>query len=484
MAPRSAGARKNASCTSGCYMASGRFHFHLLTARILTESRAARTIAANQMSASVRRFGSNCFSPMHDSPTTMEIPSPAAERAPDPHNRSDRARLTGFRRSWMVRDVLLPFLATRLMLSFVGWLALLSFQNLPAIPGSWELKPSGEIAVATPYLSTTSYPLLNIYSRWDGGWYHSIAKNGYRFEPGKQSNTAFFPLYPMLMRVVHAIIPSETDAGWVLAGCIVSNCALFIALCYLLLLLRIDLDHETAARAVLYLLVFPTAFFFSAVYSESVFLATTVAAFYYARTGKWWIAGALAGAATLSRSPGILLGAPLLLEYLLQRRFQWREIRPDILSLGIIPASLAAHMLYLRWSVGNLMAIQDAQAAWGGEWGTFSSPWTPVIRFAREPFMFNDVMNFAFAAAMLVLVILAVLRLRPSYGLYAITGFWFITSWSTFESMPRYVLVIFPAFVILAKWGRNPMFDRAYVVLASGLAAVFMMRFALWRWVA
>lgn len=386
--------------------------------------------------------------------------------------------------SWPVRDVLVPLVATRVMLTLVGFLALLSFRNLPANPGAWELKPGGEIRVAGTYLSPDVYPLLNIYSRWDGGWYQSIAEGGYHFVPGRQSNTAFFPLYPMLMRVAHLAIPSDTDASWILAGCIASNVALAIGLCYLVALLRLDFDHQTAARAALYLLVFPTTFFFSAVYSESVFLATTAGAFYYARKSNWMAAGVFAGAAALTRSPGILLAAPLLLEYLAQRNFRWREIRLNVLWLGLIPACLAGHMLYLRHSVGNMMAVQDAQRAWGGEWGAFGWPWKPFVKFAREPWMFNETTNFIFAAIALGLVVIAARRLRPSYALYAALCYWFIISWSTFESIPRYVLVIFPAFAMLAKLGRNPLFDRMYLVLASGFAALFMIRFALWRWVA
>ncbi len=414
----------------------------------------------------------------------MEIQSPLqsnAEQRPQPS--TTRARLDRFLRYWVVRDVLIPFITTRAMLTLIGWLALQYFHNLPANPGSWELNPGGEITPVS-HLSMTSHPLLNMYSRWDAGWYHSIAKHQYSFQPGRQSNTAFFPLYPMLMRAVHVFIPSDTDAAWFLAGVIVSNCAFFVALCYLLLLLRMDFDQETSARTVLYLLVFPTAFYFFAVYSESVFLATTVGAFYYARKNNWWLAGAFAAAATLTRSPGVLLGAPLLVEYLAQRRFRWRSIRADILSLSFIPASLIAHMLFLRWSVGNVTAIQDAQAAWGGGWGGFSAPWTPLFRLRPHPFTYFDVINVGFAGVMLVLVVRAAARLRLSYGVYAITGFWFITSWSTYESMPRYVIVLFPAFAILANWGRHRTFDRAYVAVASGLAALFMTRFALWLWVA
>jgi hypothetical protein len=256
-------------------------------------------------------------------------------------------------RSWAVRDVVLPFLATRTMLALVGWLALLSFKNLPANPGSWEIKADGRLALATPYLAPDTYPLVNVFSRWDSGWYHSVAKNGYSFTPDKQSNTAFFPLYPMLMRAVHFLSPSQTDASWMIAGLIVSNAALLIAACYLVLLLRLDFDPDTSARAVLYLFIFPSTFFLSAVYSESLFLAATLAAFYHARKGQWLLASVCAGAATLTRSPGILLAAPLLLEYLAQRKFRLREIRWNVAALAIIPACLAAHMLYFHWRFGT-----------------------------------------------------------------------------------------------------------------------------------
>lgn len=414
---------------------------------------------------------------------TDEAPSQLTA-VPSLRGRDSKRLLAAWWTSWPVRDVLLPFVTTRLLLCFVGWLALLSFRNLPTNPGSWELKADGQIALATPYLSPDTYPLLNVNARWDSAWYHSIAKHGYSFVPDRQSNTAFFPMYPLLMRAVHLAIPSDTDASWMLAGWIVANAALLVALCYLVLLVRLDFDHDIAARSVLYLLVFPTTFFFSAVYSESVFLAAAIGAFYHARRNQWLAASLFAGAATLTRSPGILLVAPLLLEYMAQRRFQWREIRMNVAALLIAPACLAGHMLYLKYRVGNLMAIQDAQRAWGGEWGTLSWPWKPALRFIREPFMFNDVMNFTFTAAGLALVVLAAVRLRAAYGLYAAICYWFITAWGTFESMPRYVLMIFPAFIVLARLGRNPVFDRAYVAIASGLAAFFMIRFALWRWVA
>jgi hypothetical protein len=180
----------------------------------------------------------------------------------------------------------------------------------------------------------------------------------------------------------------------------------------------------------------------------------------------------------------VLLAAPLLLEYLMQRRFDLRKIRPDIAALAIIPATLAALMWYWSWRFGNMMATQDAQMAWGGGWGSLTAPWRPFIRFFQQPWLLNDVVNIWSTVALLVLTIIAAIKLRPSYGLYAVSCYLFVTSWGTLESVPRYGLVIFPAFIVLAHLGRKVAFDRAYLVLASGLAAFFMIRFALWRWVA
>jgi Gpi18-like mannosyltransferase len=387
-------------------------------------------------------------------------------------------------RSWFSCEIVVPFLATRVTLVLVAWLALQSFQDLPVKPGTWEIKANGEIGKVTTRLSADVYPFVNMWSRWDAGWYQSIAEQGYQFVPKQRSSTAFFPLYPLLMRAVHVVSPSVSAASWFLSGIIVSNMAFLVALYYVVLLFRIDDDDATAIRAALYLLVFPTTLFFSAVYSESVFLAVTVATFYYARKEKWWIAGLLGGAATLARSPGVLLFAPLFLEYLMQRRFQWRAIRLNIVALAIIPAALAAQMWYWAWRFGNMMATQDAQSAWGGGWGSLTPPWKPVIRFLTQPFIFNDTVNFSFTLVFVVLTVVACLKLRPSYGLYAASCLLFVTSWGTFESLPRYVLVIFPAFLVLARLGRNAIFDRAYLCVGSGLAAFFMLRFALWRWVA
>ena len=383
---------------------------------------------------------------------------------------------------WPVRDVLIPFIATRLMLTVIGCLALAMFRDLPVNPVAWEIKGDGNIGAVTTHLSSRYYPPVNIWSRWDAAFFHSIAKGGYNYIPGERSNAAFFPGYPMAMRAVHAIVPRQTDLTWFVSGLLVSNAALIIGLCYLVRLVRLDTDHATAARAAFYALLFPTTFYFSAVYSESLFLAAVIASFYYARKNRWLMACALAGLATLTRAPGVFLALPLLLEYMRQRGYRLREIRPDLAAFALIPASLGGLLLYFHWSVGNMFAISDTQAAWGNGWGHLSAPWRPYVRFFSRGFSPVETIDFIFAVSALVFAVIALNRLRLSYGVYAVVGYWFITAWGALDSAPRYVLPIFPIFIVLALWGRNPIFDRFYVIGSTGLAALFMLRFALWQW--
>ena len=73
---------------------------------------------------------------------------------------------------------------------------------------------------------------------------------------------------------------------------------------------------------------------------------------------------------------------------------------------------------------------------------------------------------------------------RLSYGVYALISALFLTSWGSYESMPRYILVIFPIFIAFARWGESERFNLLFLIVASGFAALFMIEFALWRWVA
>ena len=394
-----------------------------------------------------------------------------------------RRSIIAFARSWFTRDILVPYLVSRAMLVVVGWLALQALQGIAPGPGNWEVKPKGNIGAIREHVGPYSHPFLNMWIRWDAGWYESLAKSGYKFVAGEQSNTAFFPAYPLTVRAVHALIGGRTDLSWFVSGLIASNLALLGALFYVVRLVRLDAEHETAARAALYILAFPTTLFLSSVYTESLFILVTVAAFYHARRGQWLAAGAFGGVAALTRSPGILLCAPLAVEYLAQRQFQWRKIRSDVLWLALIPAALGGLMLYFHFRFGNMNAVRDAQASWGGGWGELRGPFFPFFEMARRTLAGHQWVDLGFTLLALAMAVYIALRFRLSYGVYAVVCYLFLTSWGSLESMPRYILIIFPIFIAFALWGRNELFHRAYLIVASGLAALFMIEFALWRWV-
>ena len=161
-------------------------------------------------------------------------------------------------------------------------------------------------------------------ARWDAGWYLLIAHQGY--DPGLGAATAargaFFPLYPLLVRALSVLLIAP-----VLAGIVVSVLALAVALYGLHRLAALETGSREVARLAVMVTAFaPMAFFFSAVYSESLYLALSVGAFWFARRGRWAATGALGGLAAATRPTGLLLLAPALILYLYGPR---RDRPPD-----------------------------------------------------------------------------------------------------------------------------------------------------------
>jgi hypothetical protein len=386
---------------------------------------------------------------------------------------------------WLVRDILVPLFFSRAALIIVAWLGL-HFLHAHFRGVKWEVADDGSGHRVTEHFSASAHPFINMWSRWDAGWYLDIAQNGYSFIPGKQSNVAFFPLYPNLIRLVHYVVPLSRDAGWLLVGIIVSNAALIVALIYLYQLVRLDHDRSTAARTVLYLCVFPTTLFLSAVYSESLFLASVVSSFYYARAGRWFVVGGIAATAALCRSPGVLLIIPLAFEYLSQKEFQWRRIRPDCLALLLAPLAVAGHLTFLRWRFGDWNILSKAETTPGWD-RHLTMPWNTLLHSfpGMNSFKgFHGAFEFFFTLALLGLAIFGYFRLRLSYSIYAAVSLVFITSWGELRSAPRLGLVIFPIIIALALLGQNGAFNRAYLVLSTILALVSMVVFSQWGWVA
>src|SRR5262245_52876580 len=162
-------------------------------------------------------------------------------------------------------------LFTRLPVLLAGMLAVSIFgtQPPPVAEALWRVAPT---------------ELSNLLARWDTFYYHSIAVTGYSWDPNvfRHDNVVFFPLYPLLMRWGGALIGGHP----LIAGLVVSLAAFTGAIALVYRLALLELGQDGARRAVLLLVTFPYAFFFSVVYTESLFLLLSVGAFYAMRRGR------------------------------------------------------------------------------------------------------------------------------------------------------------------------------------------------------
>ena len=394
---------------------------------------------------------------------------------------------------WLTYPALI-WLVSRLLVIFSGYSARAAL--LPNIdPGPWQ------------HFVTNLF--LDTLSRWDSSYYASIARSGYDFGPDNPGNVAFFPLYPLQMRGISQLFGIRPPT----AGIIISHICLFGALVMLYLLTRHEFgESATARRAVLYIAVFPTAFFFSAVYTESLFLLLAVTTIYFARTNRWLLAGLVGLLATATRINALFLLPFVGLIWLQQHGWHWRnvtqatswralggQLRQDgatLLSLVFIPFGLFAYMGYLAVTFDDPLAFVHAQANWGRT--GLSNPLAPIWQAITEvaiaaqngalvqgvPHLWRAALDAAAAILGLALVIPVWRRLGSGYGIYVLLSVLLSpASGGTAQSLLRYVLVIFPLFMLLAHWGRRPALNAIITITFATLMGACMAIFANWGFV-
>lgn len=333
--------------------------------------------------------------------------------------------------------------------------------------------------------------IIGAWLRWDTGHYVRIADHGYGTAP---LDNAFFPLYPMLIRAANVVLPG----GTLIAALAVANLAGLGALIMLYRLTAHEFGSRVAERTVFYLIAFPTAFFLAAAYNASLFLFLALSALYAMRRGNWWLAGCLGALSSATRSSGILLVLPFAYEYLRQRDFAWRSIRPDVLAIGLIPTGLGSFMIASYYYLGDALAFSHAQAYWHRQ---LTMPWVSMWRTyqratAEALLAEHSIMNTIDlgAAVLFIGLIVACLvgpwRFRPDQRYLVIFGGAAVTFAMLFAaadalpliSMARLVLEVAPAFMMLGLIGRNRFFDRLYVMPAIALQVLLLAIFLHYDW--
>lgn len=316
----------------------------------------------------------------------------------------------------------------------------------------------------------------------DAGWYLDIAKNGYeekQFAADDYHNWAFFPLYPLLWRFA-----AKLTGGFLLTGAALSNLFLFFALVLLhKTAYAFTGDEATAHRAVFYIATFPMSYFFSIPYSESLFLLLTVGSFYAAKRERWWLAGLTGALATATRFNGILLLPALALLYWQQHRTL--KPRAQMLWLLLIPTGLLAFMFHLYRLTGNAFAFKDVLVVWGRRTGLFLRPLWEYLLNPLELSYAWDFKFLNFAAAILALACGGILfkRRQWSLALYTLLSIFVALSSQLMQGMARYMMVVFPIFIVLAMVGRSPRLDQTirtvFIASLAILATLYAFSFTL-----
>ncbi|HEX6382326.1 MAG TPA: mannosyltransferase family protein, partial [Acidimicrobiia bacterium] len=200
-----------------------------------------------------------------------------------------------------IRYCLAVFLSVRVALSVLALLAVALLPHSSAIGEAAGIPvPVNVPGWPAPTITPGWHNLITAWERFDALWFLRIATAGYT--PGDGS-AAFFPLYPMLIRVLSPVLGGHPLA----AGLLISNAAFLGALVVLYFLSSSEFDEQVARRTILYLTIFPSAYFFLAPYSESLFLLLVVSSLWAARRGKWWLAGVAGALAAATRNVGVLL---------------------------------------------------------------------------------------------------------------------------------------------------------------------------------
>lgn len=386
--------------------------------------------------------------------------------------RSLSARLV---RHHAVRDVLPMASAVTLMMVVVGFLAnaLIEPQRQSSLPGElrWQ-------------------KLLEPFAVWDGAWYFDIATRGYYHDPNGQSSIAFFPLYPLVVRAAAWPFGSSAEA-FLLAGVVVSSAAFLGALVVVhRLAVHMTGSTEVGRRAALYLAVFPFSFYFTRLYTESLFLLLTVSAVWLATQSRWLPAGVAGALAAATRPNGIVIAVPLVLMACADRPAAAVLIR-RISQLATVAAGPVAYSGYVYWLTGDPLAWMRAQEHWGYSiWHLPSRHLVTIATDVEQMGLYRYVLQGGDAPYELLYAIVAIgaLALVPrvvsvcgvGLGAYVVVSVLIPLSGNMLVGMGRYVSVLFPLFIALATLTSRRVHDVT-LVASSLLLAVLLALFVGWR---
>jgi hypothetical protein len=316
--------------------------------------------------------------------------------------------------------------------------------------------------------------LFGMWDRWDAHIFMRVAEGGYSGADTDPHSSAFFPALPLALRGLHAVgIP------YLAAGLVIATVATVVATAYLYRLADEELGDDAGRRAALYLLLFPTAVFLIAPYSEPLFLAGAIPAFYYARRGRWGMVALPAALAMASRAAGLFLLFGLGWEFARKRDFGPKALVRAGAALGAALIPLVAYGAFLAHEKGDaLHFFDDQRAGWGR---TFVGPIESLQVTWRGMANSAELTNFRIAwageivaaAVGIAFVVWALQKREWGYAAYMGVFLAALVTSSWYYSIPRMLLSLFPIPLFLAEATRRRPGRHETLVIAFCLLASF-----------
>lgn len=321
---------------------------------------------------------------------------------------------------------------------------------------------------------------LNLQNRWDTGWYLGIASDGYRYTPNRpldQQNIVFFPALPLALGFASRLLGGR-GLGYVLGGTLVVVGAFLGALIYLYRFARDMLDDDSRASYSVWLIAtFPFALFYSAIYTESLYLLGAIGAFHHFRRREFWQAGAWGLLVGLTRPNGCFLSVPLAILALAawipdrlaggSAAAKRSAAAPPARPSELVPALAAAAMpgigvlLYSAfiWRLtGNPLQWAAGHLAWGRGYTGLSALVTDRYEYLAYQGLYaytsqvpSDLLNGLGALFVLVAAWPVARRLGLAYAVFILINILPPLAAGGLLSAGRFASVLFPAFVWLAS---------------------------------
>lgn len=339
--------------------------------------------------------------------------------------------------------VFLPFLATRLC-----WIIVAYF-----VSGNYLPNPTYAKYFDRGFFLTRIFP-IDIFARWDSAAYYSIIKNGY--QPSSDittiySNIPFFPLYPYLVKSIGWLGFQVPDGFYIIFGVLLSNLFFLAAiiLLYKMVIEDFGFSETIAMRSIGLIYVFPTSFIFSSFYTESLFFFLSVVGFYLTLRDKWRWAALASALLLISRTQGIVVWAALILLFFEMNKLKFKKSHLELIWFLLAPAGLFFHFFHLYKLTGYIFAPIVAMTAWGrNNFGILPNLQENLNGPGLDVFKIDLVLTIIF-----VLSSLLILRKwkYKSFGIFALALSLMPISSGLLVSVSRYLLVVFPVFIIFGE---------------------------------